>query len=87
MPGANSPSPFEGGLSGSFSDHPRSNEWASNGQTLPAWEATVLESSAMGDSRHQAATTSPSWDSTTLVNTGMTRGGPDAQYNSSLPNH
>jgi len=87
MPGANSPAPFEGNLSGAFSDHPRSGEWATEGQTLAAWEATVMESHAMGDTRHQAVTTSPSWDSTTLVTTGMTKGGNGADYNSDLPNH
>lgn len=87
--GPASQSPYESGLSGSFSDHPRMGAWSSEkGTNAYCWEASTMESHSMGDSRHQAPTTSPAWNSTIIVQTGTT--GPDgsgASYNSHLPNH
>jgi hypothetical protein len=69
-----------------FPDHPKSGFYFSaKGQTLSPYELDTLESSAMGDSRHQAPTTSPSWDSTTVVHTGLTAA--EGSYHSDLPNH
>lgn len=83
-----SQSPFEGGLSGSFSDHNRQGAWASEqGTNAYCWELAYGESHAMGDSRHQAPTMSPAWNSTIIENTGTTKGGNGANYDSSLPNH
>lgn len=83
-----SQSPFEGGLGGAFSDHNRQGAWASEqGTNCQPWELAYGESHSEGDSRHTVPTSSPSWDSTILVNTGTTKGGSGANYDSSLPNH
>jgi hypothetical protein len=83
-----SQAPFEAGLGGAFSDHNRQGAWASEqGTNCQSWELAYGESHAMGDSRHQALTTSPSWNSTIVEMTGTTKGGNGADYNSSLPNH
>jgi hypothetical protein len=71
-----------------FSDHPAAGNWESlQGTHCATWETPTLESHAMGDSRHQTTTKSPEWDSTIIVHTGVTRGGPDGKYHSDLPNH
>jgi hypothetical protein len=79
---------YEAGLSGSFADHPAINAWSSEkGTNAYCWELTTLESHAGGDSRHQAPTHSPEWNSTIIVKTGVTKGGNGANYDSDLPNH
>lgn len=79
---------FMGELSGAFADHPKANAWLTEkGGHCGVYEQPALESRSMGDSRHQAPTTSPSWNSTTIENTGVTKGGSGANYDSSLPNH
>lgn len=82
---------YEGNLSGSFADHNRQGMWASVGQTEDCWELPTMESTSTGDSRHIDATTSPAWESTTIVHTGMTRGDNGSpstpMYDSELPNH
>ncbi len=84
--GPNSGGPYEGGLSGSFSDHNRQGAWSSEqGTNAYCWETGIMESHSMGDSRHQAPTMSPSWNSTTILNTGKTSG--NGMYDSDLPNH
>lgn len=87
MPGPNSQSPYEGNLSGSFSDHPRSNKWTDHPMPAATWETGTMESHAMNAPRGVQATSSPSWDSTIIVQTGTTKGGNGANYDSSLPNH
>lgn len=91
-----SPGPFAerseaahlGGLNDVFPNHPKTGPWYSlAGKAMAPWELEVMNSTAEGDTRHQAATMSPSWDSTTVVSTGMTKGGSGADYNSDLPNH
>lgn len=83
-----SQAPFEAGLGGSFSDHPRSNAWATTqGTNAYCWELAYGESHSMGDSRHNAPTSSPHPVSTIMVNTPTTKGGSGANYDSSLPNH
>ena len=83
-----SQTPFETGLSGSFPDHNPTGAWSSEkGTNAACWELDYGTSKAEGDSRHQAPTSSPSWDSTIIVNTGTTKGGNGANYDSSLPNH
>lgn len=73
---------------GLFPNHPRSGFYFSEkGAMLQPHLAMPMESTSEGDSRHQAPTTSPSWDSTTIVTTGMTKGGNGANYDSDLPNH
>jgi hypothetical protein len=87
MPGPNSQSPFEGALGGAFSDHPRSNKWADTVAPCATWETATMESHSMDAPRGVQATSSPSWNSTIIVNTGTTKGGSGANYDSSLPNH
>jgi len=87
MPGPNSQSMYEGNLSGSFSDHPRSNKWADEVGAAATWETATMESHSMDAPRGVDATSSPSWNSTTIVNTPTTKGGSGANYDSSLPNH
>lgn len=87
MPGPNSQSQFEAALGGAFSDHPRSNKWADEVGAAATWESSTMESRSMGDSRHIDPTSSPAWNSTIIVNTGTTKGGSGANYDSSLPNH
>lgn len=83
-----SQTPYESGLSGSFADHNPTGAWSSEAGTNAAcWELDMGTSNAMGDTRHQAPTSSPLWDSTILVNTGTTKGGNGANYMSNLPNH
>jgi len=88
MPGPNSQAMYEAGLSGAFADHQAINAWSSEkGGHCATWESATMESKAMGDSRHQTSTKSPEWNSTIIVQTGSTRGGSGADYNSDLPNH
>ena len=90
MPGPNSQAQYEAGLQPGaiFSDHPAAAVWESlQGTNCATWETATLESKAMGDSRHQAPTTSPEWNSTVIVQTPVTRGGNGADYHSDLPNH
>lgn len=83
-----SQTPFEAGLSGSFSDHNRQGAWASKqGTNAYCWELAMGETHATGDSRHQAPTMSPAPTSTIVVNTGSTKGPRGGVYSSSLPNH
>lgn len=83
-----SQSPFEGGLGGSFSDHNRQGAWASEqGTNCMPWELAYGETHSEGDMRHNAPTSSPHPTSTIIVNTGTTKGGSGANYDSSLPNH
>jgi len=57
-------------------DHPRSGDWETlEGKMLAPHTAPPLMSTAQGDSRHQTDTMTGHWDSTVIVNTGMTRGG------------
>lgn len=57
-------------------DHPRSGPWESlEGDMLQPHIAAPMESSPKGDSRHQTDNINQKWDSTVIVNTGMTRGG------------
>lgn len=71
---------------GMFPDHPKTGFYfADKGQTLAPHLQMPLESSAQGESRHQTSPMSPSWDSTTIVNTGLTAS--EGSYNSELPNH
>jgi hypothetical protein len=81
---------YEGGLEeGSiFSDHPAAGNWeALQGGHCATWETPTMESRSTGDSRHQTTTKSPEWNSTIIVQTGSTKGGRDAKYDSDLPNH
>lgn len=87
MPGPNSQSPYEGNLQGSFSDHPRSNKWADEVGPCATWESATMESRSMDNPRGSAPTSSPAWNSTIIENTGTTKGGSGASYDSSLPNH
>ena len=88
MPGPNSQAMYEAGLSGSFSDHKAINAWSSEkGTNCATWESATMESHSTGDTRHQAPTKSPEWNSTIIEHTGVTRGGNGADYNSDLPNH
>jgi len=63
--------------SGLFPQHPRSGDWETlKGQALAPHLQMPLESSAMGDSRHQTnAMPSQMWDSNVVVMTGQTGGG------------
>lgn len=57
-------------------DHPRSGDWETlKGRMLSPWLQAPLYSSAMGDTRHQTDAMAQKWDSTVVVNTGLTRGG------------
>lgn len=90
MPGPNSQAQYEAGLqAGSiFSDHPADGKWESlQGGMCATWETSTMESSSMGDSRHQAPTMSPAWNTTVIVQTPVTKGGNGANYDSALPNH
>lgn len=73
-------------MSEMFPQHPKSGFYYSEkGPMLAPHLQMGMESSAMGDSRHQAPTMSPSWDSTIVVNTPLTS--QVDTYNSSHPNH
>lgn len=82
---------YEGNLNGSFADHNRQGEWATTGRQEPCWELPHMESTSTGDMRHIDGTTSPAWESTTIVHTGLTRGDNGSpstpMYDSELPNH
>lgn len=79
---------YEAGLSGSFADHQAINAWSSEkGGHAYCWELTTLDGETSGTSRHQAPTKSPEWNSTIIVQTGTTKGGNGANYDSALPNH
>jgi len=57
-------------------NHGAEGAWSSlKGRMLAPHEAAPLTSTASGDSRHQTDAMAGHWDSTTIVNTGMTRGG------------
>lgn len=61
---------------GMFPQHPRSGDWETlKGRMLSPHLQPVLTSTASGDSRHQTDAMAGHWDSTVIVNTGMTRGG------------
>lgn len=71
---------FEGvsasGGEGMFPQHPRTGPWETlKGGTLAPHMTAPLESTSSGDSRHQTDAMAGHWDSNTIVNTGMTRGG------------
>lgn len=85
MPGPNSQAMYEANLGGSFSDHPRSNKWADEVGAAATWEKPTMESHSMDNPRGSAPTTSPAWNSTTIENTGVTKG--NGLYSSDLPNH
>lgn len=73
-------------MSDMFPNHPRSGPWETlKGGMLAPYECETMTSTSEGDSRHQAETTSPSWDSTTIEMTGTTTG--SGLYDSSLENH
>jgi hypothetical protein len=80
----------EGGIgSGVFPNHPRSGFYFSEkGKAMEAWEMTPLESTSSGDSRHQTPDNiTQTWDSTTIVDTGETRGIGTEAGPTDLPNH
>ena len=58
-------------------DHNTSSEWQTlKGKMLAPHELPVLQSTAMGDTRHQTnAMPTTKWDASTIVNTGITGGG------------
>lgn len=56
-------------------NHTAVNEWATEGATLAPHLQTPMESTSKGDSRHQTDNVNQLWNSTVIVNTGMTRGG------------
>jgi hypothetical protein len=57
-------------------DHPKVGEWETlKGRMLAPHIEMPLESHSMGDSRHIDEAPSIDWASTTIVTTGMTRGG------------
>ena len=59
-----------------FPQHPDVGEWETlKGRMLPPPELPVLESTAHGDSRHQAYAGPTDWVGDIIVNTGETRGG------------
>lgn len=59
-----------------FPQHPKTGEFESlKGRMLTPPLMDVLESTAMGDSRHIDEAPSIDWASTIIVNTGETRGG------------
>ncbi len=89
-PGPDTAEAHIGDLAGEiFLDHPANPAWeALQGDQCKPWELATLESRAGGDSRHQAATMSPEWNSTIIVKTPVTRAqGPDGKHKSNLPNH
>jgi hypothetical protein len=64
------------GSGGLFPQHPRVGEWESlEGRMLAPHIAAPMESSAKGTERHQTDNVNQLWNSTVIVNTGMTRGG------------
>jgi hypothetical protein len=85
---AESETSHEGALKGElFPQHPKTGFYFSaKGDACTPWEVGIMESDAMGDSRHQAPTHSPDWNSTIIVQTPTT-GAESGMYNSSLPNH
>lgn len=89
--GPNTAGQYEAGLDGIFKDHNRQGEWASMSRTEDCWELPTMESTSEGDTRHIAATHSPDWNSTTIVQTGLTRGDNGSpstpMYDSEFPNH
>lgn len=89
--GMNSEVPFEanlGGMGDLFPFHPKVGPWYTlAGDDAKPWELEVLESHSTGDTRHQTVTKSPSWESTTVVSTPVTRGGSSEFGESDLPNH
>lgn len=65
-----------GGSEGMFPQHPKTGDWETlKGRTLAPHIQAVLTSEAEGESRHQTDAVAQKWDSTVVVNTGLTRGG------------
>lgn len=73
-------------MSEMFPQHTRSGPWETlKGGMIAPYEAPTMESDAEGDSRHQAETTSPLWNSTIIVDTPTTTG--SGATNSPLEGH
>jgi hypothetical protein len=73
-------------MSDMFPNHPKSGEFFSlKGGMVAPYEAPTMESSSEGDSRHQAETMSPTWNSTIIVDTPTTTG--SGATNSPLEGH
>lgn len=84
----NSESDHDFGRDGTFPDHPKVGPWfALSGEMMEPWEMIVLESVAEGDTRHQDLALSPAWDSTVIVQTGMTHGVGENAGPTDIPNH
>lgn len=78
-----------GDLSGEvFPNHPKVGPWFTlQGNACQPWEVGIMESNSEGDSRHQAPTKSPEWNSTIIVQTPTTGIEAGPLYSSDLPNH
>jgi len=73
-------------MSDMFPNHAPEGAWSSlKGGMIAPYEAPTMESDAMGDSRHQAETISPLWNSTIIVDTPTTTG--SGATNSPLEGH
>lgn len=69
-----------------FPQHPKSGFYfGDKGQMLAPHIEAPLMSNAEGETRHQTSPMSPAWDSTTIVNTGLTPA--ETSYATDLPNH
>lgn len=73
-------------MSDMFPNHQPEGVWSSlKGGMFPPPELMTLESTSQGDSRHQAPTKSPEWQSTIIVQTPTTTG--SGSHNAPLAEH